>query len=111
MDVERSGPQASERTWLRLPNGTKVRHREEGYEGIIDGVTEIVDKGAILNPDHKSQYRVHVGEPQRKLAGEDELLIMSDREGLMMIGKQPAGYRKQVTEWFRSRYSEEKFVG
>ncbi len=101
---------STEQKWLRMPDGTKVRHRTEGYDGIIDGLTEIVEKGATLNPDHRTQYRVHVGEPCRKLAAEADLLILADGEGLMMIGKQPAAYRREVTGWFRSRHEAEKFV-
>ncbi len=45
--------------WVRIPNGTRVRHRSEAYEGIIDGLTEIVS-GSERNPDGKTQYRVKV---------------------------------------------------
>ena len=36
--------------WVRIPDGTKVRFREDGREGIIDGLTELV-VGPRRNPD------------------------------------------------------------
>jgi hypothetical protein len=111
MDDGTRGTLTTEQNWLRMPNGTKVRHRVEGYEGSIDGLTEIVEKGAALNPDRRTQYRVDVGQPQRKLAPEADLLILSDADGLMMIGKQHAEYRRQVTQWFRGRFADDKFIG
>ena len=34
-----SGPASA---WVRIPDGTKVKHRHEGHVGFIDGLTEIV---------------------------------------------------------------------
>ena len=110
MNEQTSERSTSSKEWLRIPNGTKVRHRLEGYEGNVDGLTELVDKGTFLNPDGRTQYRIDVGDPQRKLAAEDELLIVSDNEGLMIIGKQKVAYRREVTQWFRSRFAADKFV-
>ena len=98
------------KTWARMPNGTKVRHRVEGYEGSIDGVTEIVAKGSTLNPDRRTQYRIYVGAPQRRLAAEDDLLIVADKDGVMMMEKQKVEYRREVTKRFRSLFTDEKFV-
>jgi hypothetical protein len=47
----------SENRWVRIPNGISVRHRSEDYDGVIDGLTEIVS-GPERNPDGKTQYRV-----------------------------------------------------
>ena len=40
--------------WVRIPDGTKVKHRHEGHVGFIDGLTEIVS-GPNRNPDGKTQ--------------------------------------------------------
>jgi len=37
---------------VRIPDGTKVRFREDGREGIIDGLTELV-VGPGRNPDSR----------------------------------------------------------
>ena len=60
-------------TWKPIENGTKVRHRQDSYVGVIDGLTEIC-KGPKRNPDGRTQYRVHVkGKEIRELATEDDL--------------------------------------
>ena len=61
---------------MPIENGTKVRHRQEGYVGSIDGLTEIC-KGPKRNPDGKTQYRVRVkGKEFRELATEDDLELI-----------------------------------
>ncbi len=56
-----------------MENGTRVRHRQDGYVGVIDGLTEIC-KGPKRNPDGRTQYRVHVeGKKIRELATADDL--------------------------------------
>ena len=54
--------------WVRIPDGTKVRHRLDGDEGFIDGLTEILT-GPQRNPDGRTQYRVNVGGDQRRDTG------------------------------------------
>ncbi len=98
------------KTWLRIPNGTKVKHRHDGYQGSIDGLTEIVQKGSRLNADGKTQYRINVGTPARKLAAEEDLLILSDGAGLMIMERQSVPYRQAVTKRFRSLLPEDRFV-
>ena len=39
--------------WVRIPDGTKVRFCEDGCEGFIDGLTELV-VGSCRNPDSRS---------------------------------------------------------
>ena len=99
-----------DRSWLRIPNGTKVRHRLEGYEGVIDGLTELVAKGSPLNPDKRTQYRIEVGAPKVRLAPDEELLIVADADGMMIIGKGNADYRRGVTKRFRAQFADDKFV-
>jgi len=71
-------------TTIKLQDGTLVRHRVAGYEGRIEGTTEIkacfTRAGAILvMPTAKEtfQYRVAViGESMRHIAPADDLEIM-----------------------------------
>lgn len=95
---------------LRIPNGTKVRHRLEGYEGTIDGLTAMVVKGAKLNPDRTTQYRVDVGTPRRNLAAEEDLLILLDPEGLVMMEKGQVEYRRHYTEHLRGVFTDDRFT-
>ena len=65
--------------WVRIPDGTKVKHRHEGHVGFIDGLTEIVN-GPNRNPDGKTQYRMNIGAPDRQLVKHPESeSIYSDR--------------------------------
>ena len=52
--------------WVRIPDGTKVRFREDGREGTVDGLTELV-VGPRRNPDSRTQYRINVGIPTGRL--------------------------------------------
>jgi hypothetical protein len=99
----------TEKKWLRIPDGTKVRCRLEGYEGAIDGLTEMV-QGASLNPDGKTQYRVFIGTPNRKLAAEQDLLILADDEGLIIMSKAKIDYRRYITEVLHGRFTDDKFA-
>ncbi len=42
MSDGKAGRAAAGTPWIRIPNGTRVRHRAEGKDGIVDGLTEIV---------------------------------------------------------------------
>lgn len=96
--------------WTRIPDGTKVKHRVEGYEGTIDGLTAIVGHGANLNPDRRTQYRIKVQTPRRNLAAEEDLLILLDVEGLIMMEKAKPEYRRYHTDQLRSVFAEDRFV-
>jgi hypothetical protein len=95
--------------WVRIPDGTKVRHRVEAYEGVIDGLTEIVT-GPQRNPDGKTQYRVNIGPGARQLVSEDNLTIVLDSENLVIIGREKEPYRRSVTMHLRTAFSEDRFV-
>jgi hypothetical protein len=101
--------QVTVKSWVRIPDGTKVRHRSEGHEGFIDGLTEIVI-GQARNPDRRTQYRMNVGEPSRKLAAEEDLLILTDHDGVVLMAKQKVEYRSSVTEMLRGTFSDDRFV-
>lgn len=95
--------------WVRIPDGTKVRHRSEPYEGVIDGLTEIVS-GPERNPDGKTQYRVNVGDSTRLLVAEDHLNILVDNKNLVLVGRESELYRRSVTDRLRAVFSEDRFV-
>jgi hypothetical protein len=69
---------------VRLQNGTVIRHRVTGYEGIVDGITEIKDcftsGGERLNglsSKYTFQYRIVVsGEAIRRIAPAEDLEVL-----------------------------------
>ena len=95
--------------WTRFPNGTKVRLLEGGQEGLIDGMTELV-VGPGRNPDGRTQYRLNVGDPSRILVGQDDLAVLTDNEGLVLIAKQSIEYRRLVTDQLRAELTSDRFV-
>ncbi|MBX3331581.1 MAG: hypothetical protein KF722_14330 [Nitrospira sp.] len=95
--------------WVRIPDGTKVRHRSEAYEGVIDGLTEIVS-GSDRNPDGKTQYRVNVGDHTRLLVSEEHLNILLDNKNLVLLAREPELYRRSVTDRLRAVFAEDRFV-
>jgi hypothetical protein len=96
--------------WIKIPNGTKVRHRSEGTDGVVDGLTELV-VGPGRNPDGRTQYRIDVpGASAMQLAAEDELLLLTDKNGLVLILKQQEGYRRRITERLQSTLAADRFV-
>ncbi|MDH4081317.1 MAG: hypothetical protein OEU68_16040 [Nitrospira sp.] len=109
MSTDKSNQPTSIEQWVRIPNGTKVRHRTEAYEGIIDGLTEIVS-GADRNPDGKTQYRVNVGDSTRLLVSEDHLNILLDDKNLVFVGRESELYRRSVTNRLRAVFPEDRFV-
>ena len=109
MNDGRSARVATGKPWVRIPDGIKVRHRLEGLEGVISGLTEMV-AGSSRNPDGRTQYRVNVGAPTMKLAAEDDLMILTDQDKLVMMDKQKADYRGGVTEYLHRAFADDRFV-
>lgn len=95
--------------WVRIPDGTRVRHRSEAYEGVIDGLTELVS-GSERNPDGKTQYRMNVGDSTRVLVSEEHLNILIDDQHLVLLTREPELYRRFVTDRLRAVFSEDRFV-
>jgi hypothetical protein len=95
--------------WVRIPDGTKVRFREDGREGIIDGLTELV-VGPGRNPDSRTQYRINVGDPDRILAIEDDLIVLTDADGVVLMVKQKGEYRRVVTQQLQAVFAADRFV-
>jgi hypothetical protein len=75
---------------VKLQDGTLIRHKVTGYEGRIDGTTEIrscfTEHGALLgdrSAKQAFQYRVFIeGESLRRIAPAEDLEIL---EGAAMI--------------------------
>lgn len=95
--------------WVRIPDGTRVRHRSESYEGIIDGLTEIVS-GSERNPDGRTQYRIKVSDNTRLLVSEEHLNILLDKSDLVLLGRESELYRKSVTDRLRAVFPNDRFV-
>ena len=109
MSSTKTNQQPSVERWVRIPDGTKVRHRSEAYDGVIDGLTEIVS-GSERNPDGKTQYRVNVGDSTRLLVSEDHLNILLDNKNLVLLARESELYRRSVTDRLRAVFSEDRFV-
>ena len=96
-------------TWIRIPDGTKVRHRVEAYDGIIDGLTELVT-GPQRNPDGRTQYRINVGDSTRRLVSEDNLNILLDVDDLVILDREKKDYRQFITDRLHMVFAEDRFV-
>lgn len=94
--------------WTRIPDKTKVRTRLDNRLGTVDGLTEMV-LGPKRNPDRRTQYRLYVGKPQRELVAEEDLLILVDDEGLVMMDKENVSYRRDITERLRAAFQADRF--
>ena len=81
--------------WVRIPDGTMVQHRLDGQKGYVDGLTEFV-VGPVKNPDGRTQYRINVGKGDRLLLAEEDLLIVTDAEGLVRMAMEKGEYRTLV---------------
>ena len=94
---------------MRIPNGTKVRLLEGGQEGVVDGLTELV-MGTGRNPDGRTQYRINVGEPVRLLMPQAGLVVLTDTDGVVLIGKEHISYRRAVTDQLRAELPADRFA-
>ena len=76
---------------VKLQDGTLIRHKVAGYEGRIEGITEITTcftvGGALLTGSrnrHAFQYRVVVaGESMRRIAPAEDLEILEEVAGVV----------------------------
>ncbi len=109
MSSTKTNQQPSVERWVRIPDGTKVRHRSEAYDGVIDGLTEIVS-GSERNPDGKTQYRVNVGDSTRLLVSENHLNILVDNKNMVLLARESELYRRSVTDRLRAVFPEDRFV-
>ena len=93
--------------WVRIQDCTRVRFREDGRQGIIDGLTELA---AGRNPDNRTQYGINVGDPDRTLAIEEDLLVLTDADGIVLMVKQKGEYRRVVTKQMQAVFAPDRFV-
>jgi hypothetical protein len=93
----------------RIPDGTKVRSLKDGREGITDGLTELV-VGPGRNPDSRTQYRSNVEDPDRTLAIEGDLLVLTDEDGVVIMVKQKGESRPMVTQQLQAVFVADRFV-
>jgi hypothetical protein len=94
---------------VRIPDGRKVRFLNDGREGITDGLTELV-VGHGRNPDSRTQYRSNAGDPDRTLAIEDDLLVLTDQDGVVIMVKQKGEYRRMVTQQLQAVFAADRIV-
>ena len=97
------------KTWMRIPDGTKVRLLEGGQQGVVDGLTEIVT-GPGRNPDGRTQYRINVGDPARLLISQEGLVVLTDADGVVLMLKENLNYRRIVTERLRAELPTDRFA-
>ena len=95
--------------WVRIPDGTKVRFLRDGREGSTDGMMELA-VGPGRNPDSRTQYRSNAGDPDRTLARENDLLVQTDEDGVLIMVKQNGEYRRMVTRQLQAVFAADRFV-
>ena len=96
--------------WVRIPDGTKVRFlNKDGRAGSTDGMMELV-VGPGRNHDSRAQYRSNAGGPDRTLALEDDLLVRTDEDGVLIMVKQNGEYRRMVTRQLQAVFAADRFV-
>jgi hypothetical protein len=95
--------------WVRIPDGTKVRFLKDGREGITNGLTELV-VGPGRNHDSRTQYRGNAGDPDRTLAIENDLLVGTDEDGVVIMVQQKGEYRRMVTQQLQVVFAADRFV-
>jgi hypothetical protein len=95
--------------WVRISDGTKVRFREGGHEGTIDGLRKLV-VGPGCDPDSRTQCRINVGDLDRTLAIEQDLLVLTDADGGALMVKQKGEYRRVVTQQLQAAFAADRFV-
>ena len=66
--------------------------------------------GRGRNPDNRTQYRINVGDPDRTLAIEDDLLVLPDADGVVLMVKQKGEYRRVVTQQLQAVFAADRFV-
>jgi hypothetical protein len=109
MGKQHQGQHRGTIAWVRIPDGIKVRHRYEGHDGFIDGLTEFV-VGPNRNPDGQTQYRLNIGAPTRQLVTEDDLCILLDSENLVIMTREKVPYRRYITERLHGVLTDDRFI-
>ena len=84
ISAKKGGLMSEKVSEVRLQSGTVIRHRVTGYEGVVDGITEIRDcftsAGAPLSrlsSKYSFQYRIVVSdESTRRIAPTEDLEVL-----------------------------------
>jgi hypothetical protein len=61
--------------------------------------------GSGRNPDSRTQSRSNAGDPDRTLAIEDNLLVRTDEDGVVIMVKQNGEYRRTVTRQLQAVFA------
>jgi hypothetical protein len=69
-------------------------------------LTELV-VGPGRNPDGRTQYRINIGDPDRPLAIEDDLLVLTDE---VIMVRQKGEYRRMVTQQLQAVFAADRSV-
>jgi len=72
--------------------------------------TDGIGRGPCRNPDSRTQYRINVGDPDRTLAIEDDLLVLTDADGVVLMVKQKGEYRRVITQQLQAVFAADRFV-
>ncbi len=94
-------PIQTAKAWVRIPDGTRVRLRDGSQEGVVDGLTELV-VGPGPKPGRSDAVSAQLCNQARRLVAEDELLVLNDAEGLVLILKQKVEFRRFMTDRLRA---------
>lgn len=66
--------------------------------------------GPGRNPDSRTQHRINVGDPDLTLAFEDDLLVLTDEDGVVLMVKQKGEYRRVITQQLHAVFAADRFV-
>jgi hypothetical protein len=66
--------------------------------------------GPGRNPDSRTQHRINVGNFDRALAIEDDLLVLTDADGVVLMVKQMGEYCRVVTQQLQAVFAADRFV-
>jgi hypothetical protein len=62
------------------------------------------------NQDCRTRYRINVGDPDRTCVNEDNLLALTDADGVVLMVKQIGEYRRAVTQQLQAVFLADRFV-
>ena len=69
-----------------------------------------VGRGPGRNSGSRTQYRINVGDPDRTLAIQDDLLVLTDADGVVLMVKQKGECRRVVTQQLQAAFAADRFV-
>ena len=66
--------------------------------------------GSDRIPDSRTQYHINVRDPDRTLAIEDVLLVLTDADVAVLMVKQKGAHRRVVTQQLQAGFAADRFV-